>query len=76
MRTTLETRVLNWLQEKGSITQKEAIDEFGAYRLSAIIYNLRQEGYEINTVTENGKNRWGDPVSWGRYYYVYSREEK
>ena len=73
MRTTLETRVLNWLQEKGSITQKEAIDEIGAYRLSAIIYNLRQDGYEIDTVTEKGKNRWEDPVSWGRYYY---REEK
>ena len=68
MRTTLESRVLKWLQDKGSITQKEAIDEFGAYRLSALIYNLRQEGYDITTETETGKNRWGDKVTWGRYY--------
>ena len=66
---TLQDRVLQYMKETGSITSWEAIREFGATRLSAIIYNLRyKEGLNIISKNVNGKNRYGDPVSYARYF--------
>lgn len=66
---TLQDRVLQYMKENGSITSWEAIREFGATRLSAIIYNLRyKEGLNIITKNISDKNRYGDPVSYARYY--------
>ena len=43
----------------GSITQKDAIDLFNAYRLSAIIHDLKhKDGYTITTKLE-GKSGHG-----------------
>ena len=57
------------MKENGSITSWEDIREFGATRLSAIIYNLRyRRGLNITTKNERSKNRYGDPVSYARYY--------
>ena len=42
-----------YMQTYGSITQKDAIDLFEAYRLSAIIYDLKhKDGYDITTGLE------------------------
>lgn len=68
MRVTLQDRVLKYLQEEGSITSMDAIREFGATRLSAIIFNLKKDGYIIRTETETSKNRWGDKVTYARYF--------
>lgn len=66
MKIRLEDRVLQYLKENNSITSLEAIKEFGATRLSAIIYNLRKE-HNITTQYETSKNRYGDSVSYARY---------
>ena len=60
--------VLNHLKSGKSITQKEAIDLFGAYRLSDIIYRLRQQGYDISCEIKYGKNRYGNTVNWAEYW--------
>lgn len=66
---TQKQRVLRYMQEKGSITSWEAIKEFGATRLSAIIYDLRnRDGIGIISKTETSKNRYGDRVDYARYY--------
>lgn len=59
--------VLEHLKRRGSITQIEAISRFGAYRLSDIIYRLRNEGYKIYTHSETVTNRFGKEVTYGRY---------
>ena len=64
---TQEQRILQYLKEFGSITSWEAIKEFGATRLSAIIYNLRNKGYNITTSYKSAKNRYGDAVTYGIY---------
>ena len=64
---TQELRVLKHLQEYGSITSWEAIEEYGATRLSAIIYNLRKKGFKIKTDFVSKKNRHGDVVVFGKY---------
>lgn len=67
-RVTLYDRVENYLKENGSITSWEAIKEFGATRLSAIIYVLRNEReMNIDTIYETGKNRYGDKITYAKY---------
>ena len=55
------------LIEKGSITSWEAIQEYGATRLSAIIFNLRARGMNIETVMVEFTDRFGDKAKYGKY---------
>lgn len=67
-RVTLYDRVENYLKENGSITSWQAIKEFGATRLSAIIYVLRNEReLNIDTIYETSKNRYGDKITYAKY---------
>lgn len=67
MKLTQYDRVLDHLQRNGKLSQKQAIRLFGAYRLSAIIYRLRKDGYNISSTFKSGKNRFGDSVCWAEY---------
>lgn len=60
-------KVLQWLKKYGTITQLEAFEKFACFRLSAIIYLLRKEGYDIETIDTKGKNRYGDTVYFATY---------
>ena len=60
-------RVLLHLIEKGSITSWEAIKEYGATRLSAIIYNLRRRGLNIRTETVEFTDRFGSKATYAKY---------
>ena len=62
------TAVLQWLQTHAGITSMEAIKNFGATRLSAIIFTLRKRGYDIETVWCDGTDRFGNPTRFARYY--------
>ena len=62
--------VLWHLNELGTITSWEAIKEYGATRLSAIIYNLRDDGYIIETNMKTTKNRFGRKVSYSEYKLI------
>ena len=50
--------VLNHLKNDNSITPLEALNKFGAFRLSAIIFDLKKDGYDIDTeiITNGGKH--------------------
>lgn len=65
-------RVLKHLQEHGAITSWESIELFGNTRLSATIFDLRQDGFNIKSETITTKNRYGDPT----HYTKYTLEEK
>jgi hypothetical protein len=41
--------ILEYLQIGNKITPLEALYQFGSFRLSAIIFDLRQEGFNIIT---------------------------
>lgn len=60
--------VLEWLKTHASISSMEAIQNFGATRLSAIIFKLRQRGYNIETVKCEGTDRFGNKMQFARYY--------
>ena len=60
--------VLDWLKTHASISSMEAINNFGATRLGAIIFNLRKRGYNIETVMVDGRDRFGNKMTLARYY--------
>ena len=64
---TQEQKVLRHLQEIGSITSWEAIMEYGITRLSAIILNLKKQGYEIESERVTTKNRFGENCTFAKY---------
>jgi hypothetical protein len=44
-----QEKVLTHLQVHGSITPLEALEKYGSFRLGALIFNLRKQGYDIET---------------------------
>lgn len=59
--------ILRWMQQGRGITSSIAFEQFGTTRLSGIIYNLKQKGFDINTEMVNGKDRYGNPVRYAVY---------
>ena len=60
--------ILKYIEENGSITQKDAYREFGCMRLAAQIYILKKRGYPIRRTIETTRNRYERTVSYARYY--------
>ena len=54
---TQNQRILDYLKSGKKLTPLVALKEFGCFRLSARIFNLREEGHAIITknVTRKGK---------------------
>lgn len=65
---TQNERILRHMRDYGSITQADAATEYGCYRLSARIFELRKAGYPIVKETVTGKNRYGESTNYARYY--------
>lgn len=64
---TQNEKVLIHMQEKGSITALEAINEYGILRLASRISDLRRLGYPIASKIETVKNRYGEKCHVKRY---------
>lgn len=69
-------RILRHLQDYGSITQAEAVTEYGCYRLGARIWDLRAQGVPIKSETVTGKNRYGERTCFARYSLEHSNEAR
>lgn len=67
-RPTQCDRIIRHLKDYGSITSLEGITEYGIMRLASRISEIRKKGYRIKVKYEGGRNRYGEPVSWARYY--------
>ena len=55
---TQKDMCLEYLEEYGSITPLEALSAFGCFRLSAVIFELREEGYVIRTDINEGEKKF------------------
>ena len=69
-------RILRHLQDYGSITQAEAVTEYGCYRLGARIWDLKAQGVPIKSETVTGKNRYGGRTCFARYSLEHSNEAR
>lgn len=61
-------KVLQHIEDYGSITQAEAVSFYGCYRLGARIADLKKLGVKIRSERVTVRNRYGEPVSFSRYY--------
>ena len=59
--------ILDHLRKHGSITQAEAVERFGCYRLGARIWDLKKRGINISRSIQCGQNRYGERVVYARY---------
>ena len=66
--TTQCERILQYIEENGSITQLEALRELGCMRLASRISDLKRMGYPVRRKMEVSKNRYGEPVHFAKYY--------
>ncbi len=64
---TQTEKILQHLDEFGSITSLEAMNEYGIMRLASRISDLKRKGYNIISKTETVKNRYGEKCSIKRY---------
>lgn len=73
MKPSQKERVLNYIEDFGSISSFEAYKDLGITQLGARIWELKKDGYEIKTRWRISYNRYGDKVTYKEYFI---REEK
>ncbi len=67
MITNQKVIIEKWLRDYGSITGKQAMEDCGVYRLSAVIYELRKRGIDIETNMIYVKNRYNGQSRVAQY---------
>lgn len=60
-------RLLAYLKKGRSIDPLNAWSRMGIYRLSARIYDLRQQGIEISSRLVEVENKWGEVFRVAQY---------
>lgn len=64
---TQAQRVLDYIEQFGSITQLEALRDLGVMRLASRISDLRRQGVPIASTVETVKNRFDEKTYIKRY---------
>lgn len=67
MKATQAERVLSYMEDFGSITQLEALNDLGVMRLASRISDLKKLGYPIKSDIEAVNNRYGEKCYIKRY---------
>ena len=70
VKTSKTQKVKEYLVTKKSITPSQALDKFGAYRLAAIIFVLREAGWIIDTNTTAFTDRFGNKGAYAKYILI------
>ena len=71
-KTTKTKLVLNHLLSGKTITSLDAINLYSATRLSAIIFNLRNRGYDIATLPKTITDKYGNKCDFAQYKLIDS----
>ena len=73
---TQKDEILYHLKIYGSITSWTAIQDYGATRLSAIIYDFRNQGYQIDSIEIPWTTRLGRNTTITEYKYYEPAKKK
>lgn len=73
---TQNQRILDYINQFGSITQLEALRDLGVMRLASRISDLRRQGYNIVSERETVKNRFGEDCHPKRYSIKEATDEQ
>ena len=66
-RPTQAQRVLQYMEDFGSITQFEALKDLGVMRLASMVSELKKNGYPITGKMDTVYNRYGERCTVKRY---------
>ena len=66
-KATQAERILEYIEEFGSITQMDALRDLGVMRLASRISDLKKKGVPIKSDVEAVKNRYGETCHIKRY---------
>lgn len=66
-KTSQKKAVLAHLKYYGKITPLEALKLYGCYRLSSVVYRLRNDGHKITTAYRAGIGKLGEAVNYAEY---------
>lgn len=67
MKLNQKQKVLRHLKEVGAITPVQAFFDYSIMRLAAVIFDLKEDGYNITTTILKSQNKFGEKVSYGQY---------
>lgn len=70
MKISQKQRIINYIRQFNSISSWEAYADLGITQLGARIDQLKKEGYEFTTERVQKKNRFGEDVSFKKYYLL------
>ena len=70
MKLNQKQKVIRHLHQYKSITPLDAFNDYGIMRLAAVIFNLKEEGYNINSKTKTSLNRFGEKVNFSEYKII------
>ena len=62
-----QQRVIRYSRDFGGVTAWEAAKELGVMRLSVVIYDLKEKGYNVRDWWIDDYNRYGEKVRYKRY---------
>jgi hypothetical protein len=64
---TQKEKVLRHLQEIGAVTPVQAFFDYSIMRLAAIVFELKEDGYDIETIMLRSTNKFGEPIRYAQY---------
>ena len=67
---TQKERLLQHLKLFNRVNPLEAWTKLGIYRLSAVVFDLRKEGYKIETARMSVQNQFGEECLVAEYVLV------
>jgi len=60
-------RIIAYMERFGSITTAQAFIDLGVSRLSARIFDIKEDGYAIDEEWVTAKNRFGEDVTFKKF---------
>ena len=75
MKKTQCERILDYMNQFGSISPHEAIFDLGVERLASRIYDLKRKGYKIISENITSKNRFGETTHYSVYRLAEEKEK-
>lgn len=67
-------KILEYMEQYGSITAWDAVYNLGIFRLSARIADLKADGYKIHSETVRKKDGRGEYHNYAKYSLVNENE--
>ena len=76
MRLTQHQKVIQYIEQFGSITPMQAFADLGITKLATRISEMRKSGMEFKIEIVHGKNRFQEPVRYAKYSFPEDKNEK